>query len=202
MKKKLFTFFLVLIFFSQNVSAKEIRSMFGFYLDLPENYEAIQNLNLNQLIEENPDIKINRDLINEIMIGTSKGDMDIEYFLPVKYNFELNNIYITQAEGNVKEYMSMEFKELCLGLKNLFEGLWKKQEIKQHKCSKNPKEIKINSPLKINVIHDGPFRNTKLYNYIFEVKKGYTTTVSLLCENQNCNKLKKDLVKITNSISK
>ena len=90
MKKKLFTFFLVLIFFSQNLSAKEIRSMFGFYLDLPENYEAIQNLNLNQLIEKNPSIKINRDLINEIMIGTSKGDMDIEYFLPVKYNFELN----------------------------------------------------------------------------------------------------------------
>mgnify|MGYP001275083786 CR=1 FL=1 len=202
MKKITFTFFLIFTFFSNNLSAKEIRSMFGFYLNLPKNYEAIQNLNLNKLIEENPNIEINRDLINEIMIGTSKGDMDIEYFFPVKYNFELNNIYITQPEGNVKEYMLIEFKDLCLAFKNLFEGLWKKQEIKQHKCTKNPKEIKIKSPVSIYLIHDGPYRNTKLYNYIFEVEKGYSTTVSLLCENQNCNKLKKDLVKITNSITK
>ena len=75
---------MIFTFFSNNLSAKEIRSMFGFYLNLPKNYEAIQNLNLNKLIEENPNIEINRDLINEIMIGTSKGDIDIEYFFPVK----------------------------------------------------------------------------------------------------------------------
>ena len=202
MKKLLLTFFLSFILFSQNINAKEVRSMFGFYLDLPKNYEPIQNLNLNQLIEENPSIEVNRDLINEMMIGTSKGDMDIEYFFPIKYNFELNNIYITQAKGNIKEYISMEFSELCLGIKNLYEGIWNKQNIKQHKCLKDPKEIKINSPITINLIHNGPFRNTKLYNYIFEVDKGYTTTVSMLCENINCKKLRKDLVKITNSISK
>ena len=202
MKKKFFTFFLCFIFISQNIDAKEIRSMFGFYLDLPKNYEPLQNLNLNELIEENPSIEINRDLINEMMIGTSKGDMDIEYFLPVKYNFELNNIYITQAEGNIKEYLSIEFSEICLGIKNLYEGIWNKQDITQYKCLKDPKEIKINSLITINLIHNGPFRNTKLYNYIFEVDKGYTTTVSMLCENKNCKKLKKDLVKITNSISK
>ena len=92
MKKLLLTFFLSFILFSQNINAKEVRSMFGFYLDLPKNYEPLQNLNLNQLIDENPSIEVNKDLINEMMIGTSKGDMDIEYFFPIKYNFELNNL--------------------------------------------------------------------------------------------------------------
>ena len=33
------------------------------------------------------------------MTGSAKGDLDIEYFFPIKYNFEFNNLYITHARG-------------------------------------------------------------------------------------------------------
>ena len=202
MKKSLILIIIILSLFTQNVSSKEIRSMFGFYLDLPENYEAVQNLNLNKLIQDNPDIEINKELMNEVMIGSAKGDLDIEYFFPIKYNFEFNNLYITHARGSIKEFMSMDFKDLCLGLKNLYEGLWKKKNIKQYKCIKNPREININSPLIVKIIHEGPFKGTKLLNYFFQIDKGYTTTVSLGCEIKNCRVLEKDLINVANSIKK
>ena len=48
MKKSLILVIVILNLFTQTVSSKEIRSMFGFYLDLPRDYEPVQNLNLNQ----------------------------------------------------------------------------------------------------------------------------------------------------------
>ena len=60
--------------------------MFGFYLDLPKNYEPIQNLNLNQLIEENPSIEVNRDLINEI---GNNGRKRVKKF----FNWNINKLH-------------------------------------------------------------------------------------------------------------
>ena len=57
--------YVILNLFTQTVSSKEIRSMFGFYLDLPRDYEPVQNLNLNQLIEDNPNIDINKELMTK-----------------------------------------------------------------------------------------------------------------------------------------
>jgi hypothetical protein len=202
MNKLLILVIVILNLFTQTVSSKEIRSMFGFYLDLPRDYEPVQNLNLNQLLKDNPNMDINKELMDEVMTGSAKGDLDIEYFFPIKYNFEFNNLYITHARGSIKEFMIMDFKDLCFGLKNLYEGLWKKKNIKQYKCIKNPKEIDINSPLIVKIIHEGPFRGTKLFNYFFQIDNGYTTTVSLGCEVKNCRALEKDLINVANSIKK
>ena len=127
MKKSLILIIIILSLFTQNVSSKEIRSMFGFYLDLPRDYEAVQNLNLNKLIEDNPNIDINKELMDEVMTGSAKGDLDIEYFFPIKYNFEFNNLYITHARGSIKEFMTMDFKDLCLGLKIYMKACGKKK---------------------------------------------------------------------------
>ena len=201
--KKSFVFLIsITLFFFQTLNAKEIRSMFGFYLDLPKNYEAVHNLNLNELLEKNPDTEINKDLINEIMVGTPKGNMDIEYFYPIKHNLDRNNIYLTNSKGSIKEYMAIDFKDICEGLKDLYASLQKKNEIKQYKCVKNPKEIKLKSPLVIKVVHEGPFKGTKLFNYFFQIDMGFTTISSLGCEIKNCRVLEKDLINITNSIKK
>ena len=203
MKKSFIIIALIATLFAQTLNAKEIRSMFGFYLDLPNGYEAIQNLNLNELLKDNPDADINKEFLNDMMTGTAKGDMDIEYFFPMtKLNPEFNNLYITHAKTNIKEFMSFDFQILCDGMKDLFAGLWDRPTIKQFQCVKNPKEITIKSPLSVRLVHEGPFKKTKMFNYYFEVYRGFTTTTSLVCEIKNCRKLEKDLIKMTNSINK
>ena len=61
------SFFILVVFttmFAQIVNAKEIRSMFGFYLDLPKNYKPLQNLNLNELFKNNPGAKFNKEFLD------------------------------------------------------------------------------------------------------------------------------------------
>ena len=48
--------------------------------------------------------------------------------------------------------------------------------------------------------HDGPFKNQFLYIYYFQTKGGLTAA-ALGCERKNCNKIKRDLISIINSIS-
>tara|TARA_B100000768_G_scaffold178183_1_gene193524 strand:- start:71 stop:682 length:612 start_codon:yes stop_codon:yes gene_type:complete len=201
MKKSLILVIVILNLFTQTVSSKEIRSMFGFYLDLPKDYKPLQNLNLNELFKNNPAAKFNKEFVDEMMVGTAKGDMDIEYFFPTKkYNPEFNNLYITNAKSNIKEFMTFEFKVLCDGMRDLFASLWNRSTIKQYKCIKNPKEITLKSPIIIKLVHEGPFNKTKLFNYYLEMNSGFITTVSLMCEIKNCRVLEKDLIKMTNSL--
>tara|TARA_B110001450_G_scaffold243445_1_gene254677 strand:- start:57 stop:668 length:612 start_codon:yes stop_codon:yes gene_type:complete len=201
MKKSFIFLILFISIISQNLKAKEIRSMFGFYLDLPKDYKPLQNLNLNELFKNNPAAKFNKEFVDEMMVGTAKGDMDIEYFFPTKkYNPEFNNLYITNAKSNIKEFMTFEFKVLCDGMRDLFASLWNRSTIKQYKCIKNPKEITLKSPIIIKLVHEGPFNKTKLFNYYLEMNSGFITTVSLGCEIKNCRVLEKDLIKMTNSL--
>ena len=45
------------------VMAKEIRTRFGFYIDLPSSFIAIQDQNLGDLLKEYEGSEINKDLI-------------------------------------------------------------------------------------------------------------------------------------------
>ena len=203
MKKSLIflTCFFLLIT-TQTLNSKEIRSMFGFYVDIPDEYELLQNLNLDDLIKENPQLEMNREFFDEMAAGSTKKDFNIEYFFPTKFNAELNNIYINHVEYSIKELMVIDTNEVCDGFRELFSSLWKKPNLKQLECKKNPKEIKLKSPVIFKFVHEGPFRKTKLMNYYLQVYKGYSTTISLLCEIKNCNLLYEDLISITNSIKK
>ena len=71
MKKSLIflTCFFLLIT-TQTLNSKEIRSMFGFYVDIPDEYELLQNLNLDDLIKENPQLEMNRELFDEMSAGS------------------------------------------------------------------------------------------------------------------------------------
>ena len=191
--------FFLLISFSQ-LYAKEIRSRFGFYIDVPNNYFSL-NANVDELLEKTDDQLLNKDYFNELMTGTNKSDLDIEYFFPKKgANPEFNNIYITSAPGSIKEYMSYSLDEVCNETQLMFQGLYKKK-VKQYKCLFNPKNIKMKkSPGLYYMVHGGPFRNTKLYMYIAQTGTGITT-FAMICENKNCNKFSKDLIFITNSRS-
>ena len=70
--------FFLLISLSQ-LYAKEIRSRFGFYIDVPNNYFSL-NANMDELLERTDDQLLNKDYFNELMTGANKSDLNIEYF--------------------------------------------------------------------------------------------------------------------------
>jgi len=70
-----------LIFWNTNVFAKEeIRSRFGFYITVPSNFIAVQNQNLDDLLMKYKGPNLDKKAFNDLMAGSPKKDMDIEYF--------------------------------------------------------------------------------------------------------------------------
>ena len=76
-------FFLLIT--TQTLNSKEIRSMFGFYVDIPDEYELLQNLNLDDLIKENPkEIKLKSPVIFKFVHeGPFRKTKLMNYYLQV-----------------------------------------------------------------------------------------------------------------------
>ena len=192
----------ILLFSISELFAKEVRTRYGFYIDLPNNYIS-STANMDDLLKESgDDVPINKDYFNEMLAGSSKSDMNIEYFFPKKkYNPEFNNINITMMDGNVREFLEFTKKEICSEIKVMVSGLYKKN-VREYGCEINPKKIKKKtSPVVFYFIYDGPFKNTKVYMAMLQNKFGKITSFTMVCENKNCSKILKDFISITNSRS-
>ena len=84
--KKIFFSLIFFLISTQLVFGKEVRTRFGFYINLPNNFIQF-NANLDELLELDDEGNINKDFWNEMMAGASKNEMDIEYLFPKKrYN--------------------------------------------------------------------------------------------------------------------
>ena len=200
--RNLIVILFILLFSISELFAKEVRTRYGFYIDLPNNYIS-SSANMDDLLKESgDDIPINRDYFNEMLAGSSKSDMNIEYFFPKKkYNPEFNNINITMMDGNVREFLEFTKKEICSEMKVMVSGLYNKN-VREYGCEINPKKIKKKtSPVVFYFIYDGPFKNTKVYMAMLQNKFGKITSFTMVCENKNCSKILKDFISITNSRS-
>ena len=200
--RNLIVILFILLFSISELFAKEVRTRYGFYIDLPNNYIS-STANMDDLLKESgDDVPINKDYFNEMLAGSSKSDMNIEYFFPKKkYNPEFNNINITMMDGNVREFLEFTKKEICSEMKVMITGLYNKN-VREYGCEINPKKIKKkSSPVVFYFIYDGPFKNTKVYMAMLQTKFGKITSFTLVCENKNCSKILKDLISITNSRS-
>jgi len=198
--KKLILVICLFFFSIQLVFSKETRTRFGIYIDLPENYISV-SANLDDLMKQDDQEIINKDFFNELATGSSKSDMNIEYFFPTKkYDPEFNNIYITSTEGNIKEFMAYDLSEICKEMNLMLNELFNKQ-LKQYACKFNPSEVdKKNSAAVYYFDHEGVFNNQRVHMYYFQTSSGLTT-FALACQNRNCNTMKKDLINIINSRS-
>ena len=104
--KKIFLSIIFLLISTQFVFSKEVRTRFGFYINLPSNFFQF-NANLDDLLEADKEGLVNKDFFDQMMSGTAKNDMDIEYLFPKKkYNPEMNNINITMSQQDLKEIMA------------------------------------------------------------------------------------------------
>lgn len=195
---------LIIIFFSflfSNFSyAEKVRTRYGFYVDLPENYLSL-NANIDEIIKSDKDdeLAINKKFFNETMSGTSKSDLDIEYFFPKKkYNAEYNNIYILVQNSNIREFLNYQPNEICLGTRDTLEKLYSKR-VDIYNCEFNPVSVlKKNSQGVYYMEMDGPFKNQRLHMIILQMRSGLTSFAAG-CINKNCSVFKKDLIKIVNS---
>ena len=200
--RNLIVILFILLFSISELFAKEVRTRYGFYIDLPNNYIS-STANMDDLLKESgDDVPINKDYFNEMLAGSSKSDMNIEYFFPKKkYNPEFNNINITMVDGNVREFLEFTKKEICSEMKVMVSGLYNKN-VREYGCEMNPKKIKKKtSPVVFYFIYDGPFKNTKVYMAMLQNKFGKITSFTMVCENKNCSKILKDFISITNSRS-
>lgn len=200
--KSLNTLIIILAsFFFSNISfSKEFKTRYGFYVDLPKNYLSL-NANIDEIIKSDKDdeLAINKKFFNETMSGSSKSDLDIEYFFPKKkYNAEYNNIYILVQNSNIREFLNYQPNEICLGTRETLETLYDKR-VDIYNCEFNPVFVlKKNSPGVYYMEMDGPFKNQRLHMIILQMRGGLTSFAAG-CINKNCSVFKRDLIKIVNS---
>ncbi len=199
--KKIFLSIIFLLVSIQFVFSKEVRTRFGFYINLPNNFTQL-DANIDELLKKDNENTINKEYFDELMSGTAKTDMNIEYLFPIKkYNPETNNINIAMVKQDFKEIMAFTIDELCPEMRSMMESLYNKK-IRSYQCLKNPNNIQRKSSPAIYYFElDGPFKNQRMHMVYLQVRKGYSTTFTLGCEIKNCSNLVRDFVSIVNSRS-
>jgi len=191
-----------LIFSASELFAKEVRTRYGFYIDLPDGYIS-STANMDDLLKESgDDVPVNKEYLNEMLAGSSRSDLNIEYFFPKKkYNPEFNNINLTMMDGNVRDFLEYTMEEICSEVKVMVRSLYNKN-VREYRCEMNPKKIKKKtSPVVFYFIYDGPFKNSKVHMVMLQTKFSKITTFTMVCENKNCSKISPDFISITNSRS-
>ena len=182
------------------VIAKEIRTRFGFYIDLPNNFIALQDQNLGDLLKEYEGSSINKEFFNDIMAGSTKQDLNIEFYFPKNFDPEINSININYQTDVSLGSMLNDFglKDICPYYNEIFEELFKRK-INQYYC-KLDKKFKPKFTRVIHTKHDGSVPEQIMIQYQFDVnKKMVTLTVG--CDPKNCNSMQKTGENIIKSIS-
>ena len=197
-------FLLIIIVFTIQVAfGKEVRTRYGFYINLPDDYISL-SANMDDLLkqDENNEINIDKKFFNDMMAGSTKSDLNIEYYFPrKKYKAEFNNIYIQVQEGiNFKEFLAYTEEEICNLMTEQLSALYQKK-VKLYSCNYDPSFIdKKTSPGVYYMQTDGPFKNQRAHFVFLQTNQGFTSFVAG-CEFMNCSKFKNDMIKITNSRS-
>ena len=131
MKKNCKVDFLITIsLFLTNLSfAKEIRTRFGFFINLPNDFIAIQDQNIADLMNEYEGSDLDKEFFNEFMAGSTKNDMNIEYYFPEKIDPETNQININyQTDTSLNEIIGeVNLKtEVCPYYLQVYKELFKR----------------------------------------------------------------------------
>ena len=201
MNKFFFSILLLLLSVEQSL-AKEVRTRFGFYINLPNNYLQL-TANIDEMLKKDVDdsLSFNKEYFNEMMSGSARSDLNIEYYFPKKkYNAEKNMIYImVQSDLIFNELLDYSPDEICQATsENL--GLLYNKKIKIHDCKFNPKFIdRKNSSAIFYIESDGYLPTQKIYMVMLEMSNGFTTNFVAGCEIKNCDNIKKDMFAIVNS---
>ena len=182
------------------VMAKEIRTRFGFYIDLPNNFIAFQDQNLGDLLKEYEGSDINKEFFNDIAAGKTKKDLNVEFYLPKNLDPEINSININyQTDVSVDSTLkNFELKDICAYYSKIFQELFKKK-INQYYC-KLDKKFTPKFTTVVHTKHDGSMPGQIMIQYQFDINKKMLT-LTVACEPKNCNSMQKTGEYIIKSIN-
>jgi hypothetical protein len=197
-KNILIVIFVSFLFFNFSF-AKEIRSRFGFYIDIPNNFVFIQDQNINDLMNES-DNDINKEFFNDMMSGTSKQDLNVEFYFPKNLNAEFNSININVQSGVTLKEIKNDFRliEICKYYQQLFSDLFERK-IEQYECNYS-NDFRQKYPDVIRTKHDSVTRGNFMIQYQFDQKRNLIT-LTIGCEPKNCNYMEKVAVGMIRSIN-
>lgn len=197
-KNILIVIFVSFLFFNFSF-AKEIRSRFGFYIEIPNNFVFIQDQNINDLMNES-DNDINKEFFNDMMSGTSKQDLNVEFYFPKNLNAEFNSININVQSGVTLKEIKNDFRliEICKYYQQLFSDLFKRK-IEQYECNYS-NDFRQKYPDVIRTKHDSGTRGNFMIQYQFDQKRNFIT-LTIGCEPKNCNYMEKVAVGMIRSIN-
>jgi len=192
---------IILLFSSIKASySKELKTIWGFSITIPENY-SVQIFNMDtSKISTNSDIRKkynievfenlmeNHQLSEKTLIDMHEKGSTNHFDNHININYQLDNIFLNLSDNNIHRH--------CTELKNLYSTMLKKNVI-QYECFINKNEFK-NFPSVIQLKHS--YRDGLLsYQLMVPYKNGYAT-FALICENKNCDTMRDKLVTIVRSL--
>ena len=198
MKKLSLYVFLVLMFCNVGL-AKEIKSKLGFYLELPLTWKIIDNQNIEELAEESE--VFNKELLVEFFkLAVAEGmNPNALYIFPTYANPKLNNVNINVMPMEEEAFSESDMVVFCDSLLELYRSLLNLPSLKQYECKLSKLIPKFHSVIELK--HDGAFKGTYNIQFFFDDRSNAKSlAVTLGCEFDNCEILKKETIRIINSI--
>lgn len=199
--KKIFLSTVLLLLSIELSFSKEVRTRFGFYIDLPKDYFSM-TANIEEILKEdkNNEINIDKEFFNQQMTGASRDDLNTEYYFPRrKYDGTQNMIYILIQDIKFDDLMTFSLNEICQATIENLSGLYKKN-VKLYNCAFNPETIAIkDSPGVYYIETDGINSNQRLHMVVLDMNNRGMISFAAGCEIKNCSQFKKDLFAIVNS---
>ena len=196
--QKLFLYvFLVLMFCNVGLT-KEFKSKLGFYLELPLTWKLIDNQNIEELVKES---EVVDEEVFEVLLELAEAEgvnPNALYIFPTYANPKMSNVVInvTPMEEAMSESDLLEYCDIVLQFSRILFDL---PTLKQHECKFSKLIPKFHNVVEVK--QDGAFKDT--YQIVFQfddLSNAKSLGVVLSCEFDKCEILKKETIKIINTI--
>jgi len=186
--KKLIIILAIIFWNTYAFSKEEIRSRFGFYITVPSNFIAVQNHNLDDLLKKYKGSKINKDAFNDLMAGSPKQNMNVEYFFspemedPGSHTINIVN----DSSGDFKRHvLSIPMRDLCPMYKKEYSKVFQKN-LEQYTCELTNK-FSPKFKQAVFLIHDSVMSNEGyLVQYQLQTSAGFTTFTATCKNSRTC----------------
>ena len=194
------TFLLLFMGMNKVSYSKELKTIWGFSITIPENY-TIEMTDLDSLmsknrgsnvrdkynLEEFENLMKNKQISERILIAMYEKDT-INRNNQINLNVQTDNIFLNLNDKKIYQ--------LCTELKNFYSSMLKK-EVTQYECFINKNKFQnLSSAIQLKHSDKDEMLN---YQYMVPYKRGYAT-FTLLCENKNCDVMHEKLITIIRSL--
>jgi len=182
----------------ENDELKEIKSKLGFYLELPLTWKVIDNQNIEELVKESE--VVDKEVFEVLLeLAEAEGvNPNALYIFPTYANPKMSNVVINVTP--IQEAMSeSDMPDFCNMILEFSRVMFDLPTLKQHECKFSKLIPKFHNVVEVK--QDGAFKDT--YQIVFQfddLSNAKSLGVVLSCEFDNCEILKKETIKIINTI--